>query len=229
MASMWRKAMLYLGLGPDDEYDDFDVTGEHQRAEPRPAPRRSAPEVHQHDAEPSGSVRTLTPSDGVNGHGAGRVRNGDDSDRGVSVAGHADLGDGKVERGVDRNGGAVVAGREGPRRGPAQSDRPGREPRAVVRPLPSVASPKPVVISPASFNDAQEVADRFKGSAPVILNLQGVERDLARRIIDFASGLCYGLGGQMERVAHQVYLLTPSDVEVSPEERRRLRERGYEA
>ena len=98
----------------------------------------------------------------------------------------------------------------------------------MVRPLP-VGTSKPSVIGPTSFNDAQEVADKFKVNVPVILNLQGVERDLARRIIDFASGLCYGLGGQMERVATQVYLLTPSDVEVSPEERRRLRERGYEA
>ena len=80
-----------------------------------------------------------------------------------------------------------------------------------------------------AFNDAQDVADKFKVNVPVILNLQGVDRDLSRRIIDFASGLCYGLGGQMERVANQVYLLTPNDVEVSPEERRRLSERGYEA
>ena len=63
----------------------------------------------------------------------------------------------------------------------------------------------------------------------MIVNLQGVDRDLARRLIDFASGLCYGLGGQMERVANQVYLLTPTNVEVSAEERRRLHERGYEA
>jgi len=59
---------------------------------------------------------------------------------------------------------------------------------------------------------------------PVILNLQGVERDLSRRLVDFASGLCYGLRGQMERVTNQVYLLTPSDVEVSAEDRRRLHE-----
>ena len=110
----------------------------------------------------------------------------------------------------------------------AAPDRPIRSRSAVVRPLP-VGTTKPSVIGPRSFNDAQEVADKFKVNVPVILNLQGVERDLARRIIDFASGLCYGLGGQMERVANQVYLLTPSDVEVSPEERRRLRERGYEA
>jgi cell division inhibitor SepF len=96
---------------------------------------------------------------------------------------------------------------------------------AVVRPL-TVASAKPHVVAPASFTDAQEVADEFKRNVPVIVNLQGVERDLMRRIIDFSSGLCYGLSGQMERVANHVYLLTPSDVEVSVEERRRWRERG---
>ena len=215
MASMWRKAMLYLGLGPDDEYDDFDVTGEHQRAAaPRPVVRRT-PDVH-HDPEPSGSVRTLSPSDDlVNGRLPGR--NGHDD--------HLPS-DGRAERnGVD------AVGRESRRSAgtaAAVGDRP-RERTAMVRPLPSAVGSKPFVVSPGSFNDAQEVADKFKINVPVILNLQGVERDLARRIIDFASGLCYGLGGQMERVANQVYLLTPSDVEVSPEERRRLHERGYEA
>ena len=87
-------------------------------------------------------------------------------------------------------------------------------------------SAKPYVVSPGSFNDAQEVADKYKGNVPVIMNLQDVDRDLSRRLIDFASGLCYGVGGTMEKVAHQVYLLTPSNVEVSPEERRRLQERG---
>ena len=108
--------------------------------------------------------------------------------------------------------------------GPAGEVAP--KPRTVVRPVPAVASAKPFVVAPSSFNQAQDVADRFKGSQPVIVNLQGVDRDLSRRLIDFSSGLCYGLGGQMEKVAHQVYLLTPSNVEVSPEERRRLQERG---
>ena len=82
---------------------------------------------------------------------------------------------------------------------------------------------------PRRFDQAQEVADKFKEGLPVIMNLEATDREISRRLIDFASGLCYGLGGQMERVANQVYLLTPDDVEVSPEERRRLRERGYEA
>jgi len=82
------------------------------------------------------------------------------------------------------------------------------------------------VIAPAGFNDAQEIGDKLKANQPVIVNLQAVDRELARRLIDFASGLAYGLGGQMERVADQVFLLTPTNVEVSAEEKRRLQERG---
>jgi cell division inhibitor SepF len=88
------------------------------------------------------------------------------------------------------------------------------------------AQAKPSVISPKSFNHAQEVADKFKASQPVILNLQGVDKELSRRLLDFCSGICYALGGHMEKVATKVDLLTPSNVVVSAEERRRLQERG---
>ena len=97
---------------------------------------------------------------------------------------------------------------------------------AVVRPITPMQSAKVHVVAPGGFNDAQEIGDKLKASQPVIVNLQGSDRDLSRRLIDFASGLTYGLGGQMERVADQVFLLTPSNVEVSAEEKRRLQERG---
>lgn len=102
------------------------------------------------------------------------------------------------------------------------SPAPETEQRGVVRPLPT--SSKPHVVSPTGFNDVQQVADRFKRDQPVIVNLQGVDRDLSRRLIDFASGLCYGLEGDMERVADQVFLLTPRGAQVSDDDRRRLRE-----
>jgi cell division inhibitor SepF len=98
------------------------------------------------------------------------------------------------------------------------------EHRGVVRPLPSAS--KPHVVSPTTFNDVQEVADSFKRSQPVIVNLQGVDRDLSRRLIDFGSGLCYGLEGNMERVADQVFLLTPAGAQISDDDRRRIREGG---
>lgn len=98
--------------------------------------------------------------------------------------------------------------------------------RGVVRPLPTTNRPE--VVSPTRFDDVQEVADAFKKVQPVIINLQGVERDLSRRLIDFASGLCYGLEGEMERVADQVFLLTPRGAEVSEDDRRRLAEGDLE-
>ena len=183
MASFFKKTMLYLGLGPDEEYEMYEEVPEpadQRRESVTPVPRASGRPTVQPLHEPSGSVRPIRV-------GAG--------------------GSSNVE--------------------PAESRQPLRGGSSVVRPLPRVSSVKPHTVAPSSFNDAQEVADRFKASQPVIVNLEAAQRDLRRRLIDFCSGLCYGLGGQMERVADHVYLLTPSNVEVSPEDRRRL-ERGLD-
>jgi cell division inhibitor SepF len=83
------------------------------------------------------------------------------------------------------------------------------------------------LVIPKSFNDAQQVADQFKDAVPVILNLQGTDTDLSKRLIDFASGLTYALDGGMQRIADKVFLLTPRNVEVSAEERARLIEKGF--
>jgi cell division inhibitor SepF len=83
------------------------------------------------------------------------------------------------------------------------------------------------LVIPKSFNDAQQVADKFKDDVPVILNLQGTETDLSKRLIDFASGLTYALDGGMQRIADKVFMLTPRNVEISAEERARLIEKGF--
>jgi cell division inhibitor SepF len=83
------------------------------------------------------------------------------------------------------------------------------------------------LVVPKSFNDAQQIADQFKDAVPVILNLQGTDTDLSKRLIDFASGLTYALDGGMQRIADKVFLLTPRNVEVSAEERARLIEKGF--
>ncbi|HUJ55594.1 MAG TPA: cell division protein SepF [Gaiellaceae bacterium] len=83
------------------------------------------------------------------------------------------------------------------------------------------------LVLPRSFNDAQQVADRFKDGVPVILNLQSADQDLSKRLIDFASGLTYALDGGMQRVADKVFLLTPRDVELSAEDRAKMLERGF--
>ncbi|MBH29211.1 MAG: hypothetical protein CL520_03410 [Actinobacteria bacterium] len=168
MASMWRQAMLYLGLGPDEEYDELDEL--------------------QH---PGGSAQPASPS-------------GEPVTVVTSAASPVTMPDSSVSQ-------PVVA-----------SD---VAPTGSVRTIP-ITSAKPHVVAPRTFNDAQQLADRFKADQPVIVNLQTANRDLARRIIDFVSGLCYALGGKMEKVADQVYLLAPSHVILAEEERQRLQERG---
>ena len=95
-----------------------------------------------------------------------------------------------------------------------------------VRPVASDAA-KVQVVAPARFGDAKEIADCLKANRPVIVNLQVAERDLQRRMIDFCSGVTYALSGEMEKVADQVFLLAPTNVKVSEEERQRLQERGF--
>lgn len=196
---MFRKAMLYLGLGPDEEYEEYDPSYDDGGA-PQPQPAATAARAARSNVSTSSPGQPGQPGHADEPSGIGAVR---------------PLGAQRVdtqrEKRVDS---------------PSQ---PVLRPRPqVVRPITVTPNAKPQVVVPTSFNQAQEVADKFRGNQPVIVNMQSADRDLARRLIDFASGLCYGLGGQMEKVANQVYLLTPTNVEVSAEERRRLQERNYD-
>jgi len=97
----------------------------------------------------------------------------------------------------------------------------------VLRPVTANGDVRVHLVVPKSFNDAQQIADKFKDSIPVILNLQGSDTDLSKRLIDFASGLTYALDGGMQRIADKVFMLTPRNVEISAEERARLIEKGF--
>jgi cell division inhibitor SepF len=107
---------------------------------------------------------------------------------------------------------------------------PRDESSPLVAPRPAVVrqqSSSPVhVVEPSGFNDAQELGDRLKSNQAVVLNLRGLDRDLQRRLIDFSSGLAYAVGGTMRKVDDQVFLLTPTSVEVSEEDKERLQARG---
>jgi cell division inhibitor SepF len=95
-----------------------------------------------------------------------------------------------------------------------------------LRPVAADGAARVHVVAPSEFADARQVADRLMGNQPVIINLQAASRDLMRRMIDFCSGATYSLNGKMERVADKVFLVTPSNVKVSAEERQRLQENG---
>src|SRR5437870_13184907 len=135
MASIWRRAMVYLGLVDDDEYEHHYESYE-EPAPAAPTRRTAAPApAPMPEPEPSG-VRTLPRE--------------------------SELGTVTVQ------------------------PRP-----AVVRPI-AMQSAKVYVLAPGGFNDAQEIGDKLKANQPVIVNLQGTDRDLGRRLIDFACGLAYG-------------------------------------
>jgi cell division inhibitor SepF len=102
-------------------------------------------------------------------------------------------------------------------------------PDAIVRTMPATRAATAAIhrAEPRRFNEAREIGERFRQGIPVIMNLQGAEDTVARRLVDFASGLVFGLDGKIEMVASRVYLLTPADTEVSAEERERLVEGGF--
>lgn len=194
MSSMWRKAMVYLGLGPDDEYDDYAAMPDDRPLPPPPQQART-----QQQSRPTGTVRPRPPAS------AGPV---------LSTA--PETGEISAVR--------PVAAPPSGTRSAAMED--ASKPR--VRAVPRRQSVRPELVTPTSFNQAQDIADNFKAGKAVAMDLYDADRDLSRRLIDFSSGLCYGLGGNMEKVAASVYLIVPVGVEVSAEERALLADRSDE-
>lgn len=91
-----------------------------------------------------------------------------------------------------------------------------------VRLMPPPSKTKVQIITPRTFQEVKEIGDYLKNAQPIVVNLQETHQEISRRIVDFSSGVCFALGGQMERVADLVYLLAPPDVEIDPEDRKRF-------
>ena len=193
--SVFKKTAYFLGLGPDEDYDDYEYPpqGEPMRGVSQERPMHSAaPAPYEQpaavravpEARPAATVRSLPSTEA-----SGSVR--------------------VVPSTVSAT---------------ASSPRPASMQAEDIQPAVRIVESRPATphaLSPTSFNEAQAIGDRFKSGQPVIVNLEGADRDLRRRLVDFASGLCYGLGGKMDRVADNVFLLTPDDVEVSEAETQR--------
>lgn len=181
--SMWKRAMEYLGLGPDDAYDDYDMAPE---PEPRPV-RQQRPQRDE----------------------MGRVQRGYPGDYEPEVA--------PVRTVPTRPTFPSASGDATMRRPMPAADDSSVQPRPInPRPAPvariaaAASGAEPYTVRPRRFDAAQEVADKFKDGLPVIMNLEAADADTRRRLIDFASGLCYGLDGNMEKVAQGVFLLKPA-------------------
>jgi len=166
--SMFRRAMDYLGLGPDDAYEDYDASA--------PAPRDRL------------------------------VRDRGPRDRGLR---DRDVREGLDDEWDDRDDRDDLRARER-RDDSGVTVRPsagGRRIEPAVRPIP--VRTDPVTVYPERYEDAKELADNFAAGRPVIINVQATEAKVMRRIVDFASGVCYALGGQMEKMEQGVFMMRP--------------------
>jgi len=223
MSGFYKKAVVWLGLNEEYPNDDFAMGHELDgdaaaAAEPAPSPSpRPAPaetvSAMQRPVGPKSEVSASAPRATAAPDGEKRTTaplNAESPNR----YGARSAGEGTVRTIPMDDEHSPEITTPSAKRSPSADLRGG-----TVRAVPMAKTVKPKLVVPQSFNDAQDVADMFRDKLPVIVNMQSAERDLARRLIDFSSGLCYGLGGEMEKVAKDVYLLTPDDVEVADEHR----------
>ena len=254
--SFLRALRAYIGLGPDDEIEDRYLSelnarrreleldqlypdrgsAEKPASADRPARRTGRDVAETMAARRTGSrpdrrpptppadpfersAPALGPAEGVDEIDLAFI-DGLEGSSGGHRGRHDIEADAALEPVFDDGGGATVRIRA------PEDEIVEPEAGAVVRSLDSMRA-KPRTLIPESFAEAKLVADEFKRDIPVLLNLQSLDRELARRLIDFASGICYVLDGSMEKIASQVFLLIPDSVEVSDEDRRRIEERGY--
>jgi cell division inhibitor SepF len=213
----------YGGRYVDDRYDDrFDdeyAAGGYVDAELEddlPAPREPevAPVRRERAVRPIG----LAPS----GASAGPSRVGAMSGSG---AGGAAVG----ASGLGVSGMSGSAGGSGPV-GATAAKLAVREPVAVVAEPAPAPAPQPYRITtlhPRTYNEARTIGERFRDGMPVIMNLGEMDDSDAKRLVDFAAGLSFGLRGSIERVTAKVFLLSPQNVDVTAEDKARIREGGF--
>lgn len=198
MATMWKKTLAYLGLVEEPYDDDYADIPDEGMAGPRVRGGPSPYESPPPRPEPSNVRRIAPPRPG--------------GDPGGPSGGQ--FSPGQYSQGQYGQGQYGSAGGYG------------SSPSLTTVRTPASGA-KVHVTNPSTFNDVEEVGEHFRNGIPVIMNLAGASESVAKRMLDFASGLIYGLDGRIERVGDRVFLLTPQGVDVSTEERRRLSERGF--
>ncbi|MCC5034544.1 cell division protein SepF [Streptomyces sp. WAC 00631] len=202
MAGAMRKMAVYLGLVEDDGYDGrgFDPDDEF---EPEPEPERAHRQHQPHQAdrmergEPGEPARVAQPP-------------------------------------AQREPVAVTAESGRPARiAPVASITPERQSLEKNAPviMPKVVSDREpyriTTLHPRTYNEARTIGEHFREGTPVIMNLTEMDDTDAKRLVDFAAGLVFGLHGSIERVTQKVFLLSPANVDVTAEDKARIAEGGF--
>lgn len=199
MASLWQKTLFYLGLVDEDE-------GEGYQQAPAPGPARQPPPAEPQRPGPSRTAETRVGR---------RVVEPPPQERHTGVSGRRVEPPLTTRRRTSADSaladaGVIVTGSEVP----------------AVRTVSSDDLESEIIVA-RSYSDAQALADHIRSAVPVVVDLRKVEPAMVRRLVDFASGLTYALGGSMRKIGQGVILVTPANVNVGRDERRRLTELGY--
>jgi cell division inhibitor SepF len=203
MAGMMRKAAVYLGLVEEDLEADY--TDEEPRPRPRESYQSSAPQTRPRpvaDAPAPSVVPAATPPLRTATAVAERPAAGGSSPTPPATPVPAPAG--------------------------AQVNRP--TVTSTMRATSSDAGAETYRITtlhPRSYNDARRIGEEYREGVPVIVNLTGMEDADAKRIVDFAAGLIFGLRGSIERVTNKVFLLSPANVDVGAEARAQIAQDGF--
>ena len=208
MAGAMRKMAVYLGLVEDDGYDGpgYDPDDDF---EPEPEPERDR-RRHEHH-EPHHSLQKAEPEEPVRVMHPPAQREPEQPT--VPPA-------------------ASESGRAG-RIAPVSSNTPERQNLEKSAPviMPKVVSEREpyriTTLHPRTYNEARTIGEHFREGTPVIMNLTEMDDTDAKRLVDFAAGLVFGLHGSIERVTQKVFLLSPANVDVTAEDKARIAEGGF--
>ncbi|MDR3083369.1 MAG: cell division protein SepF [Streptomyces sp.] len=221
MAGAMRKMAVYLGLVEDDGYDGagFDPDDEF---EPEPEPERPR---RGHGGGHNGVQA---------GHGAALDRHQPPRDEPVRVAvPPAQRERPPVTAESVRGSAALPESGRGNRIAPVSSITPERQSAEKSAPviMPKVVSEREpyriTTLHPRTYNEARTIGEHFREGTPVIMNLTEMDDTDAKRLVDFAAGLVFGLHGSIERVTQKVFLLSPANVDVTAEDKARIAEGGF--
>ena len=209
--STLHKVKAYFGMAPMEDYDD-EYYDDHAPARPR----LPAAAVRRRRATAATRVATTTI----------RAANPATTRAGSYRGGFAEE---PRFRGPDYDRGELGRPRFGSLRGSTRGAL-AMDPRRMAMMF-DESSPlsKITTLRPKDYSEARTIGERFRDGTPVIMDLVSMDNADAKRLVDFAAGLAFALRGSFDKVATKVFLLSPADVDVSPEERRRIAETGFYA
>jgi cell division inhibitor SepF len=199
MAGMMRRAAVYLGLTDEQRFEDERYYDDYEdEYETEPAePAAVSEQVHREPESGSGGALVVAQNDRRNIAAPSNVTVMPDRSERSSRADRAERG------------------------GPVMYSVP------TDRSADREASYRITTLHPRTYNEARTIGEHFREGVPVIMNLTEMEDADAKRLVDFAAGLIFGLRGNMERVTQKVFLLSPANVDVTAEDKARIAEGGF--